>query len=120
MTAGAPVTISGCAISDDGGPTWVDFGPPVSSRTLHLSFLNTQDRVITSVTFDVRHGGAHAALNDHGRFSKDTLIEHVFTDATGALGDGPVRCTVRGLTFADGTTWSEPDAEPSPRAALLP
>jgi hypothetical protein len=105
----APVAVSTCAVTDlIGSATYAEFGPAFSSRTLQLSFANTNDTAATRVTFDVASGGAHATITDSGRFTKGAPIDRLFGDLADARGDGPATCTVTAVTFADGSSWTAP------------
>ncbi len=105
----APVAVSTCAVTDlISSATYAEFGPPFSSRTLQLSFVNTNEIAATRVTFDVASGGAHATITDSGRFTKGAQIERFFGDLAGSGSDGPATCTVTAVTFADGSRWAAP------------
>jgi hypothetical protein len=105
----APVAVSTCAVTDlISSASYAEFGPPFSSRTLQLSFVNTNDIAATQVTFDVVSGGARATITDRGRFTKGAPIDRLFGDLAGPGGDGPATCTVTAVTFADGSSWTAP------------
>ena len=109
MTNNAPIAVSTCSVSDLFNPAIAaDLGPPISYRTLQVTFLNTQDGVATKVVFDVLRDRAHSTVTERGRFSKGVPIEHLFDDYSGTGSEGPAVCTVAAVTFADGTTWTPP------------
>jgi hypothetical protein len=107
VATSAPVAVSTCAITDLVSPALMaEFGPPVSSRALQLSFRNGADVTATQVTFDVAHDGTHTTVIDRGRFSTGSRIDHVFDDVAGAYGGSDAVCTVTAVTFADGARWT--------------
>jgi len=109
LTVSSPVTVSTCAVSDlYDSATLVEFGLPVTYRSLRLTFRNTDDVVATQVAFDVTHGGERTTIIDRGRFSKDVAIEHTFMNE---IPDGgytrlPDVCAVSAITYADGRRWT--------------
>jgi hypothetical protein len=116
-----PVAVSTCAVTDLYGPAMgAEYGSPFAHSILRLTFINTDDSVATHVTFDVKHGGAHTAVTDRGRFSKGVAIEHLFDDD---FGNGYDRagdlCSVVAITFADGRRWTAPGGGTTTAAALL-
>jgi hypothetical protein len=109
----APIDVSTCAVTDlYNTPSLVEFGTPITYRSLRLTFRNTGDAVATEVAFDVVHGGEHTTVIDRGRFSKGVAIEHVFYNEIpeGGYSRIPDACSVAGVTFADGRRWSAPRA----------
>jgi hypothetical protein len=108
----SPVAVSSCAVADLYDPAlMVEFGPPITYRSLSLAFRNTDDAVATRVAFDVVHGGEHTIVIDRGRFSKGVLIEHRFDDDfAGGYSREPDVCNVASITFADGRRWTAPAA----------
>jgi hypothetical protein len=82
------------------------------TRTLWVTFKNTDDAPITAVTFDATKDGEHIVVTDKGRFNKGATITHQLlaysTDAGGGLdtatsGPGLDTCNVAAIEFADGT-----------------
>jgi hypothetical protein len=120
MTAGAPVAVSACSIMDTGnGIVDAEVGPPISYRSLFISFRNTQDENVTRVTFDVVNDGVRATVKDQGGFSKGALIEHRFDDFAGTYGrSNSATCTVHSVTFADGSTWTPAGGRESMAATI--
>ncbi len=116
----SPVAVSSCAVADLYDPAlMVEFGPPITYRSLSLSFRNTDDVVATRVAFDVVHAGEHTVVVDRGRFSKGVLIEHRFDDDfSGGYSREPDVCNVASITFADGRRWTAPAGETTAPAAL--
>jgi hypothetical protein len=109
MTNNAPIAVSTCSVSDLFNPAIAaDLGPPISYRTLWVTFSNTQDGVATKVTFDVLRDGTHSTVTERGHFSKGVPIEHFFDEYNGSGSQGPAVCTVAAVTFADGSTWTPP------------
>jgi hypothetical protein len=110
ISASAPIAVSTCAVTDlYNYATAVEFGPPITIRSLSLTFRNTDDVVATQVAFDVVHGGDHTTVIDRGRFSKGALIQHQFDgDFAGGYSREPDTCAVASIMFADGRRWTAP------------
>jgi len=117
IATNAPVAVSTCAVTDLINPALMaEFGPPISSRMLQVSFLNTADAAATQVTFDVLHDGTHTMVIDRGRFSKGARVEHVFDDLNGIFSGDDAVCSVAAVTFADGHSWSASGGTAAPAA----
>jgi|ERR1700681_719111 hypothetical protein len=109
IATSSPIAVSTCAVTDlYNSASLVDFGSPITYRSLQLTFRNTEDTDATQVAFDVTHGGEHTTVIDRGRFSKGVPIEHVFVNeiSDGGYSRIPDACTVASITFADGHRWS--------------
>ncbi|HZX67416.1 MAG TPA: hypothetical protein VFE70_00965 [Candidatus Elarobacter sp.] len=115
----APVAISTCAVSELVNPAILaEYGPPIATRMVQLSFVNTDDAVATEVTFDLSHDGAHSTVTDRGRFSKGVPIERLFDGLGSTDGGGVAACAVVSVTFADGHRWTAPAGEAGNSATL--
>jgi hypothetical protein len=83
------------------------------TRTLWVTFTNTEDAPIMAVTFDAIKSGEHLVVTDKGHFSRGATITHQLlgysTDTSGGLdnaatGPGLDSCKVAAVQFADGMT----------------
>ena len=114
IATSSPIAVSTCAVTDlYNSASLVEFGTPITYRSLQLTFKNTEDAVATQVAFDVTHGGERTTVIDRGRFSKDVAIEHVFFNEFLDTGYSriPDACTVAAITFADGHRWTAPRSD---------
>src|ERR1700733_1219785 len=90
------------ANADDGS---VVNGPNV----LHIQFENRGDQVATDVEFEVDSFGAPVAtIDDAGKFTKDAVVNHSFTN----VGDRNSTVSVVGVKYADGSEWSANGQQP--------
>ena len=113
MAASSPIAVSTCAVTDlYNSASLVEFGTPITYRSLQLTFRNTEDAVATQVAFDVTHGGEHTTVIDRGRFSKGVAVEHYFYNEFLDTGYSrtPDVCAVASITYADGHRWSAPSS----------
>ncbi len=101
-TAVAPIAISACTLQSElpqANFAGLDI-PTVNA--VAISFVNRNEKAISSVSFDVSDGRTTNRIVDTGTFSTGTAIDHSFS--TPSLSDA-VSCSVRSVAFADGSTW---------------
>jgi hypothetical protein len=78
---------------------------------LRIAYTNTGPKTAVEVQFHiVSNYGDVEDVVDHGQFGSQQPINHVFKlpDNASPLGLSSVRCVVTKITYADGTTWTNP------------
>jgi hypothetical protein len=121
-----PITVRSCTILSYSASSPHEFfylqsGPPSqSNRTytdgLKITYVNTSNKVISRVGFQVTYGMHSERVIDAGTISPGAVIERTFGDDFSGgpyLGSTPSECRVRGVRYKDGTVWRNP-ATPAP------
>jgi hypothetical protein len=113
-TAATPVLISSCSVKPEvayytSGDDEHTIYPQTVDDQLKITFSNTTNKQISSVTFAVRDGsGKVVYVTDAGKFSPGVTIAHNLESPIGE--SDHLGCTISSVAFADGTTWIEPVA----------
>ena len=102
----APVNVTACSYSTlrGGGALLTPGFPSLNNGSLDVTFVNEAPVAAKSVTLDVSYGGTIQTVRETGTFAPGTPIAHTFF-ATANPNNGPAACTVRSVTFGDGTVW---------------
>ena len=117
LTAGAPafggtppVSVVSCDYGtlSVGGNSPVGGIPQIEIATLRITFVNQAPITATTVQFAVQYADGSQVLDAMGKFSSGTPIVTEFSPSTGPGYTGTAACAVRSVTFADGSTWSQP------------
>lgn len=110
QTAGSPIVFTACRAVD------TLYGTP----GIHLTFHNSGTTPLTKVELGLSENGALVwRQSDAGTFSPGIDIIRTYSAESGVVPNDLMhqRCLVLSATFADGTSWSNPDA---PVAAAWP
>jgi hypothetical protein len=103
-TQAGPIHINGVRISGGGTAMGETSLVPVSAE---ISFTNQYGSPATDVVFAVYSQGVELTqYDDRGSFAQGVAINHMFPESQ-ALGDQSA--AVVKATFADGTTWQNPE-----------
>jgi hypothetical protein len=109
-----PVAIAACSIQTDyqyypvgGGDTDLLLPQP-TAPSLKITFSNSSNEAISSVTFTVSDGDMVQRVVDAGNFSPGATVAHSFT--TGLRDTDNAKCSVAAIGFADGSSWMRPVA----------
>jgi hypothetical protein len=102
----SPVAVAACNISSAshsiGVPSFASFD--VSEHYLNVNFVNNGKVPATNVTFVIDDGSSPAQIVDRGSFTPGVQIAHQIREAY-ASNEGPAKCSVADVQFADGTSW---------------
>lgn len=106
----SPVHVASCSleptivygVSGDGEISYVD----QINTNLKISYTNTEQRPISSVTFQVNDGRVVTDIVDSGTFSPGARITHDFSWPY--LENTNVTCRASLVAFADGDKWALP------------
>ncbi|HTX56861.1 MAG TPA: hypothetical protein VMD47_07135 [Candidatus Acidoferrales bacterium] len=102
----SPVQVAACSI-DETPAVDLPFGSglPESDPQTAISFVNTDQRPISSVVFEVSDGTHTSRIVDKGTFSTGIAINHSYATPEFGYALGGVNCKVQAVAFADGSTW---------------
>jgi hypothetical protein len=104
QTPGSPIAMTECWALDGGGHT--------RFSEVHVSYVDTAAQPATHVDIGLTENGVlvwHKV--DVGMFSPNVPILHVFEQRNGGIIGSDMmhqRCVVLGVTYADGSTWTNP------------
>jgi hypothetical protein len=109
LSVANPVNIATCSV--DPVVTQTTFGDVIGQAIvgtqIHIAFVNTGSKPISSVAFAVNEGGNTTTILDRGTFSPGIAISHYWSDDRQAK---DVSCKVNAVLFADGTSWTNQSA----------
>jgi hypothetical protein len=89
----------------------------MTPMTAEISFTNEYSSPGTEVVFALFSKDAEVAqIDDVGSFAKGVSINHTFADSTAP---GDLRVAVVKATFADGTTWQNPNVPDEREPAIV-
>lgn len=108
-----PVVVAACSVEPevsyyDPGIVAGRYAAKTIGERLNITFTNTANAPISSVTFAVRDGNHTQYITDAGTFSSGVTIDHSFKSQI--LDKDHVSCSGTSVTFANGSMWSQTSA----------